>query len=1038
LLCALAAAAGLLGAWLPPTQRAAAAPAGDDTVIGFVVRGVGNGHGRGMSQWGAFGRALAGHSWQNILDAYYGGTVLGDVTPTNVRVRLTSWDNVATLGVISRLGAARWSSANSGSTNDYPSLYATEVAPNVFDVFGSSTHGCPGATTVVVPMVDMAPGSEGPDVIKLQQLLAHFGHDPGPFDGIFGDMTATAVRAFQAESGLAQTGEWHSPEWTTAQARLNQEGQTSWNQLADDVSGPVVFTTTADQSASAPGEVLGACRASGAVQHYRGSIELHSSADGNRVVNSVSVENYLRGVVPKEVSASWGDAGGGQGINSLRAQAVAARSYGLTQSRYTYAGTCDTPSCQVYGGAATRGSAGTGNYVRVEHANTDQAILDTAGKVRKWSHDGTLVSTEFSASNGPRTAGGSFPPVDDPFDDVPDNPLHRWTRVVDADAIAAAYGLSRADTVHTAHDAGSPYDGVWANEVVLGDGATRSAWDFRNDFGLPAPGFELVPIRRDTTSVLSFAFIGDSVGVGVAGEATSPLRTVIEGVHASQMFDSRGGRTTLEGAQVAATVPEGTDLVVVELGYNDSPATMPARIDSLMQALRNRRVGQVLWVTVSERRESTDYDMTNDAIRGATARWPELSVIDWNAASAGVSADRWYSDDVHLTGTGNAEFALWLREQILDATAQPVDAGQLYRVPVLGLGGVPAGATAGAAGVGGAALNVTAVGPSGPGYLRLWDCAAPEPDTSSVNWTASGAIAPNAVLVPLAADGTGEVCLRPLVRTHVIVDVAGYFPAASGVGVLHGAAGRAADTRTSGRVGAGQMIRVPLLGVAGIPSGADSNGAGVTGAALNVTAVNPAAAGYLRVWDCAGPEPDTSSVNFTTAGAVEPNAVVVPLTGPGEVCVRSLVQTDVIVDVAGWFSGGVRPAAGRARDTRGEGRMSANAVLRVPVYGRAGVPTGAAGVALNVTAVNPVGPGYLRVWDCNAPEPDTSSVNFLTAGSVEPNAVIVPLTGSGEVCVRTLVETDVLVDIAGWFDAGVASAGGRIADTRYGIGPTPS
>ncbi|HEY3486418.1 MAG TPA: hypothetical protein VGK49_13595, partial [Ilumatobacteraceae bacterium] len=50
------------------------AAAGDpNEVIAFVVEGTGNGHGRGLSQWGAFGRALAGQTWQQIIDTYYQG-----------------------------------------------------------------------------------------------------------------------------------------------------------------------------------------------------------------------------------------------------------------------------------------------------------------------------------------------------------------------------------------------------------------------------------------------------------------------------------------------------------------------------------------------------------------------------------------------------------------------------------------------------------------------------------------------------------------------------------------------------------------------------------------------------------------------------------------------------------------------------------------------------------------------------------------------------------------------------------------------------
>lgn len=48
---------------------------------GLVVRGRGNGHGVGMSQWGAIGRARAGEDYLEILQAYYPGTTLRRAYP---------------------------------------------------------------------------------------------------------------------------------------------------------------------------------------------------------------------------------------------------------------------------------------------------------------------------------------------------------------------------------------------------------------------------------------------------------------------------------------------------------------------------------------------------------------------------------------------------------------------------------------------------------------------------------------------------------------------------------------------------------------------------------------------------------------------------------------------------------------------------------------------------------------------------------------------------------------------------------------------
>ena len=222
------------------------------------------------------------------------------------------------------------------------------------------------------------------------------------------------------------------------------------------VNGPVVFSTPHDETAAAAGDVLGLCRPDGSVIHYRGTITALNDANGlTRTVNEVAVENYLRGVVSREVSSSWGNAGGGAGMHALWAFSVAARSFALSQGRYSYAQTCDTTSCQVYGGAAYRANPGaptshptvqvceTGNLT-FECANTNRAVAETAGVVRVWG-DGRVVSTEYSSSHGPYSAGGSFPPVDDWFSNVPQNRNYQWTRTLDA---AACGGPLRARPAH--------------------------------------------------------------------------------------------------------------------------------------------------------------------------------------------------------------------------------------------------------------------------------------------------------------------------------------------------------------------------------------------------------------------------------------------------------------------------------------------------------------------------------------------------------------------------------------------------------------
>ena len=66
------------------TAATAATPAAPRPV--FVVDGGGWGHGVGMNQWGAYGQALEGRTYADILSFYYPGTTLDHNAPRSVRV----------------------------------------------------------------------------------------------------------------------------------------------------------------------------------------------------------------------------------------------------------------------------------------------------------------------------------------------------------------------------------------------------------------------------------------------------------------------------------------------------------------------------------------------------------------------------------------------------------------------------------------------------------------------------------------------------------------------------------------------------------------------------------------------------------------------------------------------------------------------------------------------------------------------------------------------------------------------------------------
>jgi chitodextrinase len=254
---------------------------------------------------------------------------------------------------------------------------------------------------------------------------------------------------------------------------------------------------------------------------------------------------------------------------------------------------------------------------------------------------------------------------------------------------------------------------------------------------------------------------------------------------------------------------------------------------------------------------------------------------------------------------------------------------------------------------------------------------------------------------------------------------------------------RTPDQRPGGAAalqsGSGEMA-FDMTGQPGMPSDA-------IGALLNVTTTNPQAAGYVRVYPC-GTVPTISTVNFD-AGQTAANLAMVKLPPDRRLCFASLVPTDLVVDVAGWFSpAGQGMGSGyttvdpvRVLDTRDPALAPAGVVapldsqqeLRFRVAGWAGFPADATAALLNVTVTDPRAAGYVRVYPCGE-EQDISNVNYV-AGQTVANLAAVKVAAGGDVCFKSYAPADVVVDLAGWFAPGtgagfVAPDPARLFDTR--------
>ena len=109
-------------------------------------------------------------------------------------------------------------------------------------------------------------------------------------------------------------------------------------------------------------------------------------------------------------------------------------------------------------------------------------------------------------------------------------------------------------------------------------------------------------------------------------------------------------------------------------------------------------------------------------------------------------------------------------------------------------------------------------------------------------------------------------------------------------------------------------------------------------------------------------------------------------------------------------------------------RVAAGSVTRIAVPDAAGT----AAVALNLTTTSPRTTGFLTAFPCDSATPVVSNHNH-ARDQVVASAAIVPVSSSGEVCVYSFTDTNLIVDITGRLPTGtgvVAAGPQRLADTR--------
>ncbi len=168
---------------------------------------------------------------------------------------------------------------------------------------------------------------------------------------------------------------------------------------------------------------------------YRGTLEVRPSSVPGKLnaINAVEIEDYLKGVVPKESPASWP-------IEALKAQAVAARSYAIaTPVRGNGFDQYDDTRSQVYGGASA------------ENVQTNQAVDET--RLQVVTYGGQVAQTFFFSTSGGHTENNELSSlgfggtpilylrgVPDPYEAEAGSPYSHWTRKFSLTKMNAALG----------------------------------------------------------------------------------------------------------------------------------------------------------------------------------------------------------------------------------------------------------------------------------------------------------------------------------------------------------------------------------------------------------------------------------------------------------------------------------------------------------------------------------------------------------------------------------------------------------------------
>jgi hypothetical protein len=215
-------------------------------------------------------------------------------------------------------------------------------------------------------------------------------------------------------------------------------------------------------------------------------------------------------------------------------------------------------------------------------------------------------------------------------------------------------------------------------------------------------------------------------------------------------------------------------------------------------------------------------------------------------------------------------------------------------------------------------------------------------------------------------------------------------------------------------VAAGAVESVDVTS-AGVPTNA-------VAVVVNITATNTAV-GFWTAFPLNQPRPNASNLNIDTPGQTRAGQAIVLLSGTPAFDVFSMAGGDLIVDVAGWFTGPTDSSStdGLFVPTNPTRLLDSRNVFIMPTWGgstlEVPVPLPAApvsAVAVNLTGTESMIGGFVTAFPAGLGRPVVSNLNVDTWDQTIANHAIVRISNRG-LSLFTLQGLHMIADLSGWY-----------------------